>query len=69
LSGSMAWIALLRHVWWLKPFGVVLGLPGLRRLAQAVYRWVARHRHCLGGQCHLPPRPPRLRSIAFLEFP
>jgi predicted DCC family thiol-disulfide oxidoreductase YuxK len=71
LSGVNAWIGLMRHLWWLKPFAVVLGVPGLKRPARAVYRWIARHRHCLGGQCRIPPRQPRPphRHIAFLELP
>ena len=71
LSGVNAWIRLMRHVWWLKPFGVVIEAPGLKRLARAVYRWVARNRHCLGGQCRIPPRQPRHRHrhTAFLELP
>jgi predicted DCC family thiol-disulfide oxidoreductase YuxK len=71
LSGVNAWIRLMRHVWWLKPFAVVLEAPGLTRLARAVYRWVARNRHCIGGQCRIPPRQSRNqhRPISFLELP
>jgi predicted DCC family thiol-disulfide oxidoreductase YuxK len=70
-SGVNAWMVLIRHVGWLRPLATVLGLPGIRRLADAVYRWTARHRHCLAGQCRLPPPPPsrRHRHTAFLELP
>jgi predicted DCC family thiol-disulfide oxidoreductase YuxK len=71
LSGVNAWIRLMRHVGWLKPFAGVLEVPGLERLARAVYRWIARHRHCLGGQCRKPPRQPcnPHRHCSFLELP
>jgi predicted DCC family thiol-disulfide oxidoreductase YuxK len=71
LNGVGAWIGLMRHVWWLKPFAVVLGLPGIKRLAQAAYRWMARHRYCLAGRCRILPRRPRKlhRHAGFLELP
>ena len=71
LSGVNAWIRLMGHVWWLKPLAMVLEAPGLKRLARVVYRWVARNRHCIGGQCLIPPRQVRNqhRHIPFLELP
>lgn len=50
-SGVKAWTGLMRRVWWLKPFALVIQMPGINRLAQAAYRWIASRRHCLGGQC------------------
>ncbi|WP_328781304.1 DUF393 domain-containing protein [Streptomyces canus] len=38
----------------------VLGLPGVRTCARAVYRWVSRNRHRMPGStaaCAVPPRP------------
>jgi predicted DCC family thiol-disulfide oxidoreductase YuxK len=71
LNGVSAWILLMRHVWWMKPLAVALDLPGIKRLAQAVYRWIARHRYCIAGQCRIPPRQHRNmhRHANFLEFP
>jgi predicted DCC family thiol-disulfide oxidoreductase YuxK len=71
LSGMDAWIGLMRHVWWLRPFSEALGLPGLKRLAQTAYRSIARNRYCLAGQCRIPPRRARKepRHAAFLELP
>jgi predicted DCC family thiol-disulfide oxidoreductase YuxK len=59
-SGVDAWIALMASVWWLKPMALLLRLPGIHGAAQTGYRWVARNRHCMGGQCRLPP--PKLTS-------
>lgn len=56
LSGVNAWSALLRRVWWLWPVGVVLAVPGFNALGAALYRWVAKHRHCIGGVCTVPGR-------------
>jgi predicted DCC family thiol-disulfide oxidoreductase YuxK len=71
LNGVNAWIGLMRHVWWLKPLAVALDLPGIKRLAQAGYRWIARNRYCLAGRCRILPRQPRdkHRHDAFLELP
>jgi len=53
-SGVDAWSVQMRYVWWLWPLGVALAMPGLNALARAGYRWIARHRHCLGGACAIP---------------
>ena len=55
-SGVDAWSALLLGVWWLWPVGVLLQLPGFHAAGRMLYAWIARHRHCLGGACALPPR-------------
>ena len=55
-SGVNAWSAQMRHVWWLWPLGVVLALPGFNVLAHVGYRWIATHRHCIGGACRIPKR-------------
>lgn len=49
--GVNAWSAQMRRVWWLWPLGVLLALPGCNAVAQDLYRWIARHRFCLGGTC------------------
>lgn len=58
-SGVNAWTGLMRCVWWLKPFALVIQMPGINRLARAAYRWIARHRHCLSGQCRDATSNPR----------
>ncbi len=50
-SGIGVWSALMRRVWWLWPMGVVLAMPGFNAIGGAVYRWIAKRRHCIGGGC------------------
>jgi len=71
LSGVKAWIGLMRRVWWLKVPAVALGLPGIKRLAQAGYGWIARNRYCIAGRCRLSPRHlhHKHRHTGFLELP
>lgn len=63
LGGVDAVLALMRRVEWLRPLAWLLGLPGLRPLAAAGYRRLARHRHCLGGRCRLNLPTPRTASL------
>jgi predicted DCC family thiol-disulfide oxidoreductase YuxK len=71
LNGVDAWIRLMRQVWWLRPVAVVLDLPGVKWMAQAIYRWIARNRYCIAGRCRISPRRPRdqHRHAAFFELP
>jgi predicted DCC family thiol-disulfide oxidoreductase YuxK len=71
LGGVDAWIGLMRYVWWLKPLAVLLNLPGIERLAQTVYCWIARHRYCIAGRCRIIPPQSRdqHRHAAFFELP
>ncbi len=64
LNGVAAWIALMQQVRWLRPLAAVLGLPGIKRLAQAAYRWIARNRYCIAGRCE-----PRRTHRVFFEWP
>jgi predicted DCC family thiol-disulfide oxidoreductase YuxK len=45
---------------WARPAGIVIELPGIRSLAGAIYRWVARNRSRLPGgtpACAVPTPP------------
>jgi predicted DCC family thiol-disulfide oxidoreductase YuxK len=49
-SGARAAVSALRHgggAWGV--LGRLIGLPGVVRIADLVYRWIARHRHRLPG--------------------
>ncbi len=73
VGGWDACVRLIAAFPWLKPIALLLSAPGLRTLGRKGYRWVARHRHCLGGDCLVSrpslhhPRSPR--PIAFLDLP
>lgn len=59
LSGGAAAVnAALHWVWWLRPLTWLYRLPGLARLEEWVYRWVAANRYRLPGStpsCDVPP--------------
>ena len=52
LHGEAVYLHVARRIWWLRPLGCALGLPGVRRVFAAGYRWFARHRYCLAGACY-----------------
>jgi predicted DCC family thiol-disulfide oxidoreductase YuxK len=58
--GAPAIAAVLRdRGGWARPVGHLIDLPGVRRIAAAIYRLVARHRHQLPGgtaACRLDAR-------------
>jgi predicted DCC family thiol-disulfide oxidoreductase YuxK len=53
-SGVNAWSGLMPRVWWLWPLGALLTVPGFNASGRALYRWIAKHRHGLGGTCTMP---------------
>ncbi len=59
-SGAQAIAGSLSHgaaAW--RPFGLLIGAPGVRVLAAHVYTWVADHRYALPGgtpACAVPPK-------------
>jgi predicted DCC family thiol-disulfide oxidoreductase YuxK len=56
---ALRWMAWRLPLLW--PLAPLLYLPGVPRLGQRLYLWVARNRFrlvpCHGGVCSLPPRP------------
>ncbi len=70
VGGADAVLVLMCAVWWLSPFAILLGAPGIHGITRAGYRWIARNRSCIGGACALPHRPRKIhRTISFLEWP
>ena len=57
-SGVNAWSVQMRRVWWLWPVGVLLALPAFNAIGRALYRWIAKHRHCMGGACTILRQAP-----------
>ncbi len=70
-GGVNAWAVLMRRVWWLWPLGFVLALPGCNAAGRGFYRWIAKHRQCLGGACAIPShrKTKRPRHTVFCQFP
>lgn len=53
-GGASAMTAIARRIWWAWPLWAVSLVPGVMRLLDAAYRWIARSRHCLKDACELP---------------
>lgn len=53
--GAEACRRALRRRWWALPLWLLLELPPSRWLAEAAYRWVARHRQRISTACRLRP--------------
>lgn len=45
-AGARAVVFLARQVWWMSPLSWMAKLPGVHRVLDALYRWVAAHRSC-----------------------
>lgn len=70
VGGADAWAELFRSVWWLRPLGWLMRLPGLHVLSHVAYRWLARNRYCFGGICRVCIPPTRHhRTTTFFELP
>lgn len=50
-SGVDAYLAVMRRIWWAWPLYRILSLPGFNAAMHAGYRWFARNRYCISGQC------------------
>ena len=58
-GGAEAVNAVLKLVWWARPFTWLYFLPFMRPIEDKLYRWVAAHRHRLPGgtpQCRIDPQ-------------
>ncbi len=50
-SGADAVLYLARLIWWAWPLWVLAKLPGAKPALNALYGWIAMHRHCASGGC------------------
>ena len=46
IGGANAVIFLARQIWWAHPFAALARLPGMHKLLDRGYRWIAAHRGC-----------------------
>lgn len=55
INGADAYIYGMQRVWWSRPLGYVLGLPGFRWLTWKFYKIFNRNRFLVSKICRLPP--------------
>jgi predicted DCC family thiol-disulfide oxidoreductase YuxK len=53
-AGARAVVAVAREIWWGRPFVWLAGVPGMMRVLDAGYKWIAERRGCVGHACELP---------------
>ncbi len=58
-GGAHAVVFLAGRVWWAWPLVLLSKMPGAMPVLQRGYRWIAEHRHCVGGACKIAPSPVR----------
>ena len=56
LSGANVYIDLLKRMGWTRPLGVITGLPLIRSVTWACYRFLNRNRFVVSRVCKLEPR-------------
>lgn len=57
LGGAEAMCFVMQFIGWTKPAYWLSRVPGMLCLLRPLYRWLARHRHCWGGQCRRKGTP------------
>jgi predicted DCC family thiol-disulfide oxidoreductase YuxK len=50
-GGARAVLAVAREVWWARPMVWLAALPGMMRVLDAGYKWVAGRRGCAAQSC------------------
>ncbi len=71
LGGANAVIFLGRQIWWAWPFVALARLPGMHKLLDRGYRWIAAHRGCDHITCEIKERrlPSRRLTKTAVERP
>ena len=52
-GGANAIVYLARQIWWAWPLYAAAKLPGVPRILDVCYRWLADHRTCSSGVCSI----------------
>jgi predicted DCC family thiol-disulfide oxidoreductase YuxK len=52
-GGAEAVVAVAREIWWGRPFVWLAALPGMMRVLDACYKWVAGKRGCVAERCEV----------------
>ena len=58
INGADAYIFGMKRVWWSRPLGLFLGLPGIRWVTWRFYKLFNRNRFFISKACRLPPQLP-----------
>ena len=71
IGGADAVIFLARQIWWARPFAALARLPGIHKLLDRGYRWIAAHRGCDHIGCDIKERrlPSRRLTKTAVERP
>ena len=55
-GGAAAVVAVACEIWWARPFVWFAALPGMTRVWDAAYEWIAEQRGCVSQTCQLRSR-------------
>jgi predicted DCC family thiol-disulfide oxidoreductase YuxK len=55
-GGAKAVLAVAREIWWARPLIWLAALPGMMRVLDAGYEWIAERRGCVNQTCELRSR-------------
>jgi predicted DCC family thiol-disulfide oxidoreductase YuxK len=55
-GGAKAVLAAAREIWWARPLIWLAALPGMMRVLDAGYEWIAERRGCVNQTCELRSR-------------
>lgn len=58
-GGADAVLAIAREIWWVRPVVWLSLIPGMVKLMQTAYRWIAAHRNCPAVECAVAGIPRR----------
>jgi predicted DCC family thiol-disulfide oxidoreductase YuxK len=53
VSGADVYLSVMRRFWLVWPLYVLFRLPGFNAIMKFGYRWFAKNRYCISGQCRL----------------